>query len=240
MSARLEVESVSVRYGEAIAVHDVSLTVRPGEVVALVGPNGAGKTSLVSTLAGLMKPSAGRIALDGTDITELPAHKVAELGMTLVPQGRQLFADMSVLDNLRLGAYTKRARKERERTLESVFDRFPVLLERQRSKAGELSGGQQQMLTIGRALMTRPAFVMFDEPSLGLAPLIVREVGEIIRQISADSVTVLLVEQNIPLALDVASRGYVIETGIITAAASSEQLGARPELQAAYLGIVDE
>lgn len=240
MTAHLEVESVSVRYGEAIAVHDVSLTVRPGEVVALVGPNGAGKTSLVSTLAGLMKPSSGRITLDGTDITELPAHKVAELGMTLVPQGRQLFADMTVLDNLRLGAYTKRARKEREHTLESVFDRFPVLLERQRSKAGELSGGQQQMLTIGRALMTRPAFVMFDEPSLGLAPLIVRDVGEIIRRISADGVTVLLVEQNIPLALDVASRGYVIETGTITAAASSEQLGARPELQAAYLGIVDD
>ncbi len=240
MTSVLELDAVTVGYGRLTAVRDASLAIRQGEVVALIGPNGAGKTTLVSAIAGLLRPISGTIRFRGRDITGMPAYRVLELGLGLIPQGRQLFPDLSVADNLLLGGYSRRARPGRDSMLQKMLDRFPRLRERLRQRAGQLSGGEQQMLTIARTLMARPEVLILDEPSLGLAPKIVEEVAEIIQEISQDGTSVLLVEQNVPMALDLASRAYVIEAGEIVDRGSRDELLQRESITAAYLGITDD
>lgn len=237
MSRALEVRDLKVGYGEIVAVRDVSLDVAEGEIVALIGPNGAGKTTLVSAIARLLPVRHGTITFFGRDVTRLKGHRLAEEAITLVPQGRQLFPSMSVIDNLRLGSFARRARAGADTRLEEVLDRFPVLRKRAQQDAGSLSGGEQQMLTIGRALMTGPRFMMLDEPSLGLAPIGVAIVAEIIEQIRAEGVTVLLVEQNIPVAFDLADRVYLLDTGEVIDSGTPDELRARTSVEAAYLGV---
>ncbi len=233
----LQVTGLSVGYGRLLVVRDVSLEVREGEVVALIGPNGAGKTTLVSAIAGLLTPAAGQVRFAGQDITGWPAYRVLEQGLGLVPQGRQLFGDMTVLDNLLLGSFSRRARPYRRETLEAMFQRFPILRERKQQQAGQMSGGEQQMLAIARALMARPRLLVLDEPSLGLAPKIVEEVADIVREVSREGTSVLLVEQNVPMALGVAARVYVLEAGEVADQGTPEQLMQRQSIREAYLGI---
>lgn len=237
MSRALEVRDLKVGYGEIVAVRDVSLDVAEGEIVALIGPNGAGKTTLVSVIARLLPVRHGTITFFGRDVTRLKGHRLAEEAITLVPQGRQLFPSMSVIDNLRLGSFARRARAGADTRLEEVLGRFPVLRKRAQQDAGSLSGGEQQMLTIGRALMTGPRFMMLDEPSLGLAPIGVAIVAEIIEQIRAEGVTVLLVEQNISVAFDLADRVYLLDTGEVIDSGTPDELRARTSVEAAYLGV---
>ncbi len=233
----LQVTGLSVGYGRLLVVRDVSLEVREGEVVALIGPNGAGKTTLVSAIAGLLTPAAGQVRFAGQDITGWPAYRVLEQGLGLVPQGRQLFGDMTVLDNLLLGSFSRRARPYRRETLEAMFQRFPILRERKQQQAGQMSGGEQQMLAIARTLMARPRLLVLDEPSLGLAPKIVEEVADIVREVSQEGTSVLLVEQNVPMALGVAARVYVLEAGEVADQGTPEQLMQRQSIREAYLGI---
>jgi branched-chain amino acid transport system ATP-binding protein len=217
----------------------VSLHVAPGEVVAIVGANGAGKTTLLKTVTGLVRPSGGSISLQGQDVVRLPTERTVALGCSLVPEGRQVFADMSVRENLLLGAHVQYRRGKRHQVsadLERVYGLFPVLARRQPQMAGTLSGGEQQMLAIGRALMARPSLLMLDEPSMGLAPLVVKDIFDIIARISGDGCTVLLVEQNARSALRIADRGYVLETGRIVLQGTSEELLANRDVQRAYLG----
>ena len=233
----LELRELQVAYGPAPALWGVSLTLRAGELLSIVGPNGAGKTTLINAIAGVLRARAGKIVFEGEDITALPPHRFIAAGIALVPEGRRLFTGMTVRENLELGSYLKAARARRQGSLDAVLDLFPALREKLPSLAGELSGGQQQMVAIGRALMARPRLLLLDEPSLGLSPLIVHEMFTAIGRINAEGTTVLLVEQNVTLALRMASRAYVLEEGRIVAEGAPDELLARPEIQRAYLGV---
>ncbi|MDR5694032.1 MAG: ABC transporter ATP-binding protein [Armatimonadota bacterium] len=233
----LEVENIHVFYGEAQALSDVSFHVGEGEIVTLVGSNGAGKTTVLNTISGLLTPRSGSIRLNGVRLDRLPAHRIVELGVVQIPEGRRLWPNMTVLENLELGAYIRQARAARKESLRWVFQLFPRLEERKYQLAGTLSGGEQQMLAIARGLLARPKLLMLDEPSLGLAPFLVREVFETIQEINRQGVTILLVEQNVHLALGIARRGYVLETGRIVLSGSGRELLENPHVQKAYLGL---
>jgi branched-chain amino acid transport system ATP-binding protein len=233
----LEVRDLQVAYGKARALWGVSLEVRPGELLCVVGPNGAGKTTLINALAGILPCGGGRIVLDGQDLTALAPHRYCEAGIALVPEGRRLFTGMTVLENLELGSYLPRPRTQRLETLEQVMALFPVIREKLASPAGELSGGQQQMVAIARALMARPRLLLLDEPSLGLSPLIVRDLFAAIRRINAAGMSVLLVEQNVAMAMQVSQRAYVLEEGRVVSEGVPQDLLARPEIVRAYLGL---
>ena len=235
----LAVHGVAADYGDGRALWDISLHVNAGEIVALVGPNGAGKTTLLRTIAGLHRPSAGSIDLEGMALHRLGAHRIVEQGLILVPEGRHLFGDMTVMENLHMGAYSARARQDRATTMASVFEIFPMLRERQAQVAATLSGGQQQMLAIGRALMGKPRLLLLDEPSLGLAPIVVRGIFEVIAGVNKQGITVLLVEQNAHLALAVADRAYILEQGRVAGEGTGQQLLHNKEVQRAYLGYVE-
>jgi branched-chain amino acid transport system ATP-binding protein len=230
----LEVDSIAVYYGKIAALKGVSLTVDAGEIVALIGANGAGKTTTLKTISGLRALSAGRISFDGKDISQMPGHKRAALGIGQAPEGRGIFPGMSVQENLLMGAYARRGRFDAE--LAEVYDLFPRLAERKAQSGGTLSGGEQQMLAIGRALMARPKVLLLDEPSMGLAPMLVNQIFSIISEINRRGTTVLLVEQNAQQALQLADRAYVLETGRVVKSAPAHQLLTDPEVQAAYLG----
>ena len=233
----LSVRDLRVHYGNVAAVNGVSLAVGDGEIVAVIGPNGAGKTSTLRAISGLVRPSAGRIVFNGTDISGWKAHRVVALGLSHAPEGRRLFPHMTVLENLKMGAYRRGNGAAVDRTLEEVVTRFPRLAERRHQRAGTLSGGEQQMLAIGRALMAEPRMLILDEPSFGLAPMVVREIGRIIGAINHDrKVAVLLVEQNARMALAISSRTYVLETGKIVLDGPSASLRESPHVKAAYLG----
>jgi branched-chain amino acid transport system ATP-binding protein len=231
----LEVEDIHTYYGSIQALHGVSLSVEAGEVVTMIGSNGAGKSTTLRSISGLSPARAGRIVFDGEDITRLPAHEIVSRGIALSPEGRHCFARMSVRENLDLGAYRRRDRDVDE-DLDRVYDLFPRLKERERQKAGTMSGGEQQMLAIGRALMARPKLLMLDEPSMGIAPVLVQRIYETIEEINRQGVTILLVEQNANYALDVSKHGYVLETGRVVLANESAMLRDDPEVQRAYLG----
>ena len=236
MTRFLNVQGVNATYGDIQALWDVSLEVNQDEIVALIGPNGAGKTTLMRVIAGLHKPLSGTLKLGNTILHPLPAYRIVEEGVILVPEGRRLFGGLSVLDNLELGAYARRARQLRFKTLKHVFELFPVLAERKEQRASTLSGGQQQMLAIGRALMGLPKLLMLDEPSLGLAPLIVENIFEIVKQMNKEGVTVFLVEQNARHALELANRAYILEQGRIVGKGAGKELLHNDEVREAYLG----
>jgi len=233
----LEVRNVHVSYGDAPAVWDASLEIGAGQIVSVVGPNGAGKSTLINTIAGILRPRKGKILVDGVDITSIPGHRVCDHGVAIVPEGRRLFTHMSVQDNLALGAYRAGARSASRETMEEVFSLLPVLEDRRSQIAGSMSGGQQQMVAIGRALMARPRLLLMDEPSLGLSPLIVADMFRIIRRINERGVAVMLVEQNIHQALEVAHHAYVIEQGRIITSGKPETLRSNPRIKEAYLGV---
>ena len=232
----LEVREVDTAYGDLQALWGVSLNVDEGEIVTLIGPNGAGKTTLLRTIVGLQRPTAGSISLAGQPIHRLPAHQIVERGLILVPEGRRLFGGMSVLENLEVGAFSPRARRERGDTLKWVFEIFPILAERRQQLAGTLSGGQQQMVAIGRALMGLPRLLLLDEPSLGIAPIVVRDIFEVLREINRRGVTVLLVEQNARLALELADRAYIVEQGRVAGQGAGRELLTDENIRQAYLG----
>ncbi|HEY3062870.1 MAG TPA: ABC transporter ATP-binding protein [Chloroflexota bacterium] len=234
----LEVRGVAADYGDMRALWDVSLEVKSGEIVTLIGPNGAGKTTLMYAIAGLLKPSAGEIVFEGTSLASLFPHQIVERGVVLVPEGRHIFSTMRVEENLEVGAYSAKARRQRDASFRRVYEIFPILQERRNQSAGTMSGGQQQMLAIGRALMGVPRLLLLDEPSLGLAPLVVRDIFAVLRAINQQGVTVLLVEQNARLALQLADRGYVLEQGRVVGAGSGTELLADVGVQRAYLGYV--
>ena len=232
----LKVESLDVFYGAVHALKQVSLRAEAGEIVTLIGANGAGKTTLLRSISGLVPSRSGSVSLDGRDITRLPAHQVVGLGVSQAPEGRLIFANLSVADNLELGAYQRKDRPGIRKDHELVYTLFPRLLERRRQTAGTLSGGEQQMLAIGRALMARPRLLLLDEPSLGLAPLLVREIFRTILEINRAGVTVLLVEQNAHMALSIAGRGYVLETGRVQLEDRADRLLQNEDVKKAYLG----
>ena len=232
----LELEEVDVFYGDLQALHRVSLTVESGEIVTLVGGNGAGKTTTLRTVSGLLRPRRGAIRFEGRRLDRLPPDRIVEVGVVQVPEGRKLFPSLTVRENLELGAYARRSRPTRAQMLAHVMDRFPILRERAAQRAGSLSGGEQQMCVIARALMARPSLLMLDEPSLGLAPMVVREIFRIIREINAQGVTVLLVEQNVRQALAASRRGYVLENGRIVLSGTGRELLESEETLKAYLG----
>ena len=234
--AMLEVKDLQVYYGVIQALKGISFHVNQGEVIALIGANGAGKTTTLQTLTGILSPKSGSIVFEGKDLTRTPAHKIVEMGMAHVPEGRRVFADMSVYENLLLGAYTRKDKAEIAESLASVYKRFPRLEERKGQRAGTLSGGEQQMLAMGRALMSRPRIILMDEPSMGLSPIFVNEIFDIIREVSESGTTVLLVEQNAKKALSIADRDYVLETGSITMDGKAEDLLNDEAVQKAYLG----
>jgi branched-chain amino acid transport system ATP-binding protein len=236
LASLLEARKLSVAYGGVNAVKRVDLQVDEGELVCLVGANGAGKTSLLKSLCGMVPASAGSVHVRGESITHKPSHEIVRHGIALVPEGRGVFSRMTVKENLEMGAYTRHDKPAISADLESVFARFPRLKERANQKAGTLSGGEQQMLAIGRALMSRPKLLLLDEPSMGLAPLMVQKIFETIREISRQGVTILLVEQNAKLALEISHRGYVMESGEITLSDEAKALAANPEVRRAYLG----
>jgi len=233
----LSIEGLNVLYGDIQVLWDVSIRVEQGEVVTILGPNGAGKTTLMKTISGLLRPSGGAILFEGRQLERLPPYRIVEYGVVQVPEARQLFPEMSVAENLDLGAYLPVARRQRAESLESVLELFPILSERRRQLAGTLSGGQQQMLAIGRALMSCPRLLMLDEPSLGLAPVVVEDMFAAITSIHQQGLSVLLVEQNVHQALGVASRAYVLETGRVNREGSPAELLADPHIRAAYLGV---
>jgi branched-chain amino acid transport system ATP-binding protein len=233
--ALLELEGVHAHYGSIEALKGVSLTVQEGEVVTLIGSNGAGKSTTLRAISGLTPASAGRIGFAGEEITRMPPHEIVIRGIALAPEGRHCFARMTVRENLDLGAYRRRGPEIAE-DLERVYELFPRLLERERQKAGTLSGGEQQMLAIGRALMARPRLLMLDEPSMGIAPILVQRIYETITEINRSGVAILLVEQNANYALEISVRGYVLETGSVALADGSAQLRDNPDVQRAYLG----
>jgi len=232
----LDVDRLEVAYGDAVAIRDVSLVVSERELVTVVGPNGAGKTTLINALAGLLPTRAGTLRLDGVDLRPLPPHHFCRHGIALVPEGRRLFGTMTVEENLEIGCYAKAPRAHRTESLERVYALFPILRERRRQPAGSLSGGQQQMVAIGRALMARPRLLLLDEPSLGLAPAIADHVFEVVAAIHADGVAVLLVEQNVAQALAIAARAYVLEQGRIVAEGAAGDLAQDARIREAYLG----
>jgi len=233
----LDVHGLEVWYGAAPALWGVSLTMRAGELLSVVGPNGAGKTTLINALCGIERARAGRIVVDGVDVTRLPSHRFCAAGIAVVPEGRRLFTAMTVRENLELGSHLPRARAERAESLAAALELFPALAEKLASPAGELSGGQQQMVAIARALMARPRLLLLDEPSLGLSPLIVADMFDAVGRINAQGVSVLLVEQNVEVALSLSDRAYVLEEGRIVAEGEPDDLLARPEIQRAYLGV---
>ena len=232
----LELRNASVTYGAAPAVSNATIRVAEGELVVIVGPNGAGKTTLINAMAGLHPLASGTLLFGGCDISRLARHRFCDEGIALVPEGRRLFTEMTVKENLELGSYRKAARLRRAQSLIEIQSLFPVLRERVHSLAGTLSGGQQQMLAIGRALMARPRLLLLDEPSLGLAPAIVQEVFRVIREVNARGVAVLLVEQNVAMALDLARRAYVLEEGRIVDEGTPRELRNHPHIRRAYLG----
>lgn len=234
--AMLEVKDLQVYYGMIQAIKGISFEVNQGEVIALIGANGAGKTTILHTVTGLITPKAGNILFEGQDITKVPAHKIVSMGMAHVPEGRRVFAQLSVYDNLKMGAYTRKDKNEIEESLEMVYKRFPRLEERKNQMAGTLSGGEQQMLAMGRALMSKPKIILMDEPSMGLSPIFVNEIFDIIQEVSASGTTVLLVEQNAKKALSIADRAYVLETGNITLEGDAKVLMNDDSIKKAYLG----
>lgn len=233
----LKVENISVFYDGLQALWEVSIKVDEGEVVGVIGSNGAGKTTLLKTISGLLSPRNGSIKFLDKQIDGIPPHNITKLGITQIPEGRALFPYMNVMENLEIGAYIPEAREKKEESLERVFQLFPILKERKGQLAWTLSGGEQQMLAIGRGLMTRPKLMMFDEPSLGLAPRLVLEVLDCIKKIREDGITVLMVEQNVRHALEIADRGYVLETGRITIEGKGDELLRSDEIKKAYLGL---
>jgi branched-chain amino acid transport system ATP-binding protein len=235
--ALLEVSGIDVFYGRVQAVRGASLQVDAGEVVALIGSNGAGKTTTLRTISGLLHPARGKITFNGKDITHMEPQKIVGLGVCQSPEGRRLFPRMSVLDNLRMGAYTRKNALDIKRDMERVFELFPRLKERSNQIAGTLSGGEQQMCAMGRALMAKPKLLMLDEPSLGLAPILVQTIFDIVKEINSQGTPVLLVEQNAHKALEVAHRGYVLETGVIVQTGTGKDLLESEEVQRAYLGM---
>ena len=235
--AMLKVDHLSVHYGVIQAVKDVSFEVNEGEVVTLIGANGAGKTSILRTISGLVRPSAGEISFLGKEIQKEPARKIVASGLSQVPEGRHVFPGMTVLENLELGAFLRRDREENQKNLKKIFDRFPRLEERKSQDAATLSGGEQQMLAMGRALMSQPKLLLLDEPSMGLAPIFIQEIFDIIQDIQKQGTTVLLIEQNANKALAIANRGYVLATGKIVLSGTGEELLASEEVRKAYLGI---
>ncbi len=232
----LEIENLEVYYGAINALKGISFSVEQGEIIALIGANGAGKTTTLHTITGLIPAKSGTIRLNGKDITKTPAHKIVSMGMAHVPEGRRVFAQLSVYENLMLGAYTRKDKTEIAESLEHVFERFPRLKERRTQSAGTLSGGEQQMLAMGRALMSKPSIILMDEPSMGLSPLYVNEIFDIIREINKSGTTVLLVEQNAKKALSMANRAYVLETGNISLSGDAKELMNDEKVKKAYLG----
>jgi branched-chain amino acid transport system ATP-binding protein len=233
----LRVEQLDLFYGDAQALDGVSLEVQAGEIVAIVGANGAGKSSLIRAIHGMEQPRAGRIGFDGQDITFWPSHRICDLGIGQVAEGRQIFPSLSVIDNLEMGAFIPRGRAKRRETLDRVMAMFPRLSERSSQAAGTLSGGEQQMLAIGRCLMGQPRLIMFDEPSLGLAPAVVQEVFRIVVQLNREGITIVLVEQNVASSLRLANRAYVLENGRIVLQGSGQELLANDGVRQAYLGL---
>ena len=232
----LEVKDLQVYYGVIQALKGISFHVEQGEVIALIGANGAGKTTTLQTLTGIIPAKAGSIIYEGKNLTKTPAHKIVEMGMAHVPEGRRVFANLSVYENLKLGAYTRKDKNEIAQSLEMVYESFPRLKERRNQSAGTLSGGEQQMLAMGRALMSKPRIVLMDEPSMGLSPIFVDEIFKIIQKISAEGTTVLLVEQNAKKALEIADRAYVLETGKILLSGDAKELMNDDAVKKAYLG----
>ena len=234
--AMLEVRDLQVYYGMIHAIKGISFDVNQGEVIALIGANGAGKTTTLYTITGLLAPKSGSVLFEGKDITKVPAHKIVSMGMAHVPEGRRVFAELSVYENLKMGAYTRKDKKEIEESLANVYKRFPRLEERKNQMAGTLSGGEQQMLAMGRALMSKPKIILMDEPSMGLSPIFVNEIFDIIRAVSESGTTVLLVEQNAKKALSISDRAYVLETGTITMSGKAKDLLEDEAVKKAYLG----
>lgn len=232
----LKIENLTVRYGMIEAIKGISFHVNDGEIVTLIGSNGAGKTTTMHAISGLIKPHSGTITLDDQDLIKMPAHKIITQGLAQVPEGRRVFAEQTVKENLLLGAYHRKDKDEIIKDLEYVFELFPRLKERERQLAGTLSGGEQQMLAMGRALMAKPKILLLDEPSMGLSPLLVKEIFRIIEEINKKGTTVLLVEQNAKMALAIADRAYVLETGKITLEGTGQELSASEQVRKAYLG----
>ena len=234
--ALLEVKSLGISFGGLRAVDDFNLKIEKGQLYGLIGPNGAGKTTTLQTITGMLNAQAGSIRFEGTELTKIPGHKIVSMGMAHVPEGRRVFAQLSVLENLKLGAYTRKDKTEIEESLKRVYKSFPRLEERKNQLAGTLSGGEQQMLAMGRALMSKPRIVLMDEPSMGLSPIFVEEIFNIIKEISAEGTTVLLVEQNAKKALSIADRAYVLETGKIVLEGDAKDLLNDESIKKAYLG----
>ena len=232
----LKVEDINVFYGKIHAIHDLSFHVKEGEIVTLIGANGAGKTTILKTISGILTPSSGIVKFRDENMASIPAHQIIDMGMAHVPEGRRVFSKMSVLENLEMGAFIRKDQREIKEDLEMVFSRFPRLKERMKQAAGTLSGGEQQMLAMGRALMSRPKIILMDEPSMGLAPILVDEIFKIIRDVNDAGTTVLLVEQNANKALKIADRGYVLETGSIIAEGKASDLLEDQAVKEAYLG----
>lgn len=232
----LEIKDVSVKYGNVEALHNINLKVFEGEIVSILGANGAGKSTTLMTISGLVKPHKGEILFDSKRIDGIPAHETVEKGVIQVPEGRRVFGTLTVMENLKLGAFTVKDDSATKKTVEWIFELFPILKQRKKQLAGTLSGGEQQMLAIGRALMSQPKILLLDEPSLGLAPLIIRTIFETIKEINRQGVTVVLVEQNARAALKLANRGYVLEVGKIILEDNADSLLQNPEVQNAYLG----
>ncbi|MDD6627422.1 MAG: ABC transporter ATP-binding protein [Lachnospiraceae bacterium] len=233
----LELKDVNVSYGAIHAIHDVSLTVNDGEIVSLIGANGAGKTTILHTITGLKKSAGGSIVYDGNDLTKIDPSKIITLGMAHVPEGRHIFPDMTVAENLEMGAYIRNDKDGIQKSTKEVFERFPRLKERRKQLAGTLSGGEQQMLAVGRALMSNPKIILMDEPSMGLSPLLVKEIFHIIQEVHKQGITVLLVEQNAKMALSIADRAYVLETGRISMSGDAKELLNDEKVKKAYLGL---
>ncbi|MCL2864375.1 MAG: ABC transporter ATP-binding protein [Lachnospiraceae bacterium] len=236
--AMLEIKDLEVYYGMIHAIKGISFVVNEGEVIALIGANGAGKTTILHTITGLLTPKQGEVLFEDTDITKVPAHKIVSMGMAHIPEGRRVFSHLSVYENLKLGAFTRKDHREFQDTLIKTYQRFPRLEERRNQLAGTLSGGEQQMLAMGRALMSHPKIIVMDEPSMGLSPLLVSEVFKIIQEVSAGGTTILLVEQNAKKALTVSDRAYVLETGKIVLSGGAEELLHDAAIKKAYLGEV--
>lgn len=234
--ALLEVNNLEVHYGVIKALKNVSFEVNEGEIIALIGANGAGKTTTLQTISGILPVTSGNIILNGQDITKVPAHKIVKIGISQVPEGRRVFSQLSVLDNLKMGAFIRNDKEQIEADLENIYKRFPRLFERKNQLAGTLSGGEQQMLAMGRALMSNPKILLLDEPSMGLSPILVSEIFDIIKSINDSGVTVLLVEQNAKKALSIANRAYALETGNVVVSGKASELINDDKIKKAYLG----
>lgn len=232
----LKIENIDVYYGAIHALHNISLEVSQGEIVTLIGANGAGKSTILRTVSGLLSPKNGKVIFKGQTISGVPAHEIVGMGLSQVPEGRRIFANLTVRENLELGAYLRKDKENLKQDMQNVFDKFPRLNERVTQVAGTLSGGEQQMLAIGRAMMSRPQLLLLDEPSMGLAPILVKEIFNTIKELNAQGMTILLVEQNANMALSIADRAYVLETGSITLAGNAQELAASDEIRKAYLG----